>query len=72
VSSFRVVAADSLVPDVDVDPQVIEADGGGVEIASGDAAAVVAAARRGDALLNCYFPLSGVVIEQLSSSAAGR
>lgn len=66
MSSFRVVVADSLVPDLDIDPQVMQAAGGEVEIASGDAAVVVAAARSGDALLNCYFPLSGVVIEQLS------
>jgi D-3-phosphoglycerate dehydrogenase len=54
------------VPDVDVERQIIEAAGGEVEIASGDAAAVVHASRRGDALLNCYFPLSAEVIEQLS------
>lgn len=65
MSSFRVVVTDPLVPDVDVERQIIEAAGGEVEVASGDAAAVVDASRRGDALLNCYFPLSGEVIEQL-------
>ena len=65
MSSFRVVVTDPLVPDVDVERQIIGAAGGELEVASGDRAAVIDAARHGDALLNTYFPLGADVLGQL-------
>lgn len=65
MSSFRVVVTDPLVPSVEVERQVIGAAGGELEVASGDRAAVIDAARYADALLNTYFPLGADVIEQL-------
>ena len=64
MSSFRVVVTDPLVPSVEVERRIIHEAGGELEVAGGDAAAVIDAARHADAVLNTYFPLGADVIEQ--------
>jgi D-3-phosphoglycerate dehydrogenase / 2-oxoglutarate reductase len=55
LTSFRVLVTDPLVPSVEIERGVIAAAGGELQVASGDRAAVLSAARTADALLNTYF-----------------
>ncbi|HLK44787.1 MAG TPA: C-terminal binding protein [Acidimicrobiales bacterium] len=65
MSAFRVVITDPLVPDHEIEREIITAAGGELEAPGGDPTAVVEAARNADGLLNTYFPLPAEVINTL-------
>jgi D-3-phosphoglycerate dehydrogenase len=65
MAGFRVVVTDQVFPSVDVERAMIEKAGGTLEVASGDGAAVLAAARDADALLNTYFPVDADALRGL-------
>jgi D-3-phosphoglycerate dehydrogenase / 2-oxoglutarate reductase len=65
LASFRVVVTDPLVPDIEVEREVIEAAGGQVEVASSEREPVLDLARAADALLVTYYVLDRPAIEQL-------
>lgn len=65
MAGFRVVVTDPLVPEVAVEREVITAAGGELDVATGDRAAVLAAAKTADALLVTYFVLDRPAISEL-------